>query len=898
MNKEETTPEYFNSLVEKLYNEDLDESEEEKIIEKLSKNFSRIYLNYKFYKIPLQKIILILKNTDPSFFSQSEVVKNIFQNISNYHKNELLISSFPFDKCDFTIEEWIKILESLNNEQFSEAVSRSIQRDQKYTQFFIQRDMKVIIDESTLFEEVNRELFDFSHPTIHDAAKNGYINLLKYMIERQHIDPNLKDEKESKTPLHYAVMYKKIDIVKYLLDNAKANPKATDKNGFIPLHIACEMNNLEIVTYLIEKSPRSVDIPNFEGMTPLHIASQFSNVNIVKYLIIKNANKEIKDKAGKTPYDVAGSFGGQKDEIRNILLSYSQKNRSRFSKPWYIESDIFSATANGNLAGVQYLIEHENVDPMQKDDIGNTPLHIACKYRHIDIVKYLIQEKNVEVDCPNIIGNTPALVACESGALSILKFLLDESNYSRANASFLNKYGDSLLHIACQVNDINMVNYLINEKKLSREAKNNIGYTPLLTACYNGNIDLFQHLIDNFGVNAYACDNLGNNSLHIAAERGHILIIKYLLEVHEMDINSQNYNGETPLFIASRCGKSKIVNLLLNKSCRVDLLDIFNRSANDVAQNDAIRDLIDTFIYSDGNENQKGAKIKIGKSKSEDLFAFIQKGDLHSVKDIYQNRHLDKKTKSEAIFESIKNNQLEILEYITQPNTSVSNEVLDDNGESPIMSACKNSHLDMVKYFIEKKNIDPETRDHDNNTLLHIASSIGSKPIVQYIIEDQKVNIKARNNHGCQPFHSACQSIFSMDVVKYYIVNCRLDPNLTDANLRTPLSYACEYGIWEIAQYLLQKGASPNFADKQNMTPLHYACQNGHVNIVKSLIEKYHANTEIRNKDGYTPLQVAYQNFQESVISYFYSKKSSHRNLILTIILVFIFAFAFYVYNN
>ena len=47
--------------------------------------------------------------------------------------------------------------------------------------------------------------------------------------------------------------------------------------------------------------------------TSLHYSSFFYNIEVVKYLVSKGANKNAKDKYGKTPYDVVNS------EIRELL---------------------------------------------------------------------------------------------------------------------------------------------------------------------------------------------------------------------------------------------------------------------------------------------------------------------------------------------------------------------------------------------------------------------------------------------------------------------------------------------------------------------------------------------------------------------------------------------------
>lgn len=51
------------------------------------------------------------------------------------------------------------------------------------------------------------------------------------------------------------------------------------------------------------------------------------------------------------------------------------------------------------------------------------------------------------------------------------------------------------------------------------------------------------------------------------------------------------------------------------------------------------------------------------------------------------------------------------------------------------------------------------------------------------------------------------------------------------------LSIAASYGRYNIAKYLIQKGAIIDDQDEYGSTPLHFAAMKGHLNIVKLLIE-------------------------------------------------------------
>ena len=85
---------------------------------------------------------------------------------------------------------------------------------------------------------------------------------------------------------------------------------------------------------------------------------------------------------------------------------------------------IKTATVNGHLSIVQYLIEKKNVD---KDIKGKseekTPLHYACEKGHIPIVEYLIS-KGANIEANDWLKWTPLHYASFYGKTDVVKYLV------------------------------------------------------------------------------------------------------------------------------------------------------------------------------------------------------------------------------------------------------------------------------------------------------------------------------------------------------------------------------------------------------------------------------------------------------------------------------------------
>jgi ankyrin repeat protein len=88
--------------------------------------------------------------------------------------------------------------------------------------------------------------------------------------------------------------------------------------------------------------------------------------------------------------------------------------------------------------------------------------------------------------------------------------------------------------------------------------------------------------------------------------------------------------------------------------------------------------------------------------------------------------------------------------------------------------------------------------------------------------------------------------------VKRLVIDCGVNPNIQDANGRTPLHYAAFDGRLEVVKLLLEHGADPNIKNNDGDTPLHIAARRDYCVVVKLLLN-HGADPTIRNKKGRTP---------------------------------------------
>ncbi|XP_063696798.1 protein fem-1 homolog CG6966 isoform X3 [Culicoides brevitarsis] len=194
---------------------------------------------------------------------------------------------------------------------------------------------------------------------------------------------------------------------------------------------------------------------------------------------------------------------------------------------------------------------------------GATPLLIACRNGHYDIVMFLLKrcQANVEqtgsviFDGETIEGAPPLWVAAAAGHLNIVKLLV---RY-HANVNSTTKTNSTPLRAACFDGHYEIVKFLVNNGA-DIEVANRHGHTCLMIACYKGHYTIAEFLLSlNAKVNRRSVK--GNTALHDCAESGSLEILQLLLK-HGATMDVDSY-GMTPLLAASVTGHVPIVEHLI-----------------------------------------------------------------------------------------------------------------------------------------------------------------------------------------------------------------------------------------------------------------------------------------------------------------------------------------------
>jgi ankyrin repeat protein len=164
---------------------------------------------------------------------------------------------------------------------------------------------------------------------IHEAAKRGDIEKVRSILSSDKSQLEAKD-RVGYTPLNWAAMRAKWDMVKFLLDmGANTNSPGFDK--CTSLHCASHHDNKDIIELLINKGADHT-FKNAWGNTPLHVAAQRGCKQSAAMLIAKGANLQATSNEGWTPLHYAFKCGHK--ALRKLLIEAgaSKTTKDKYGK--------------------------------------------------------------------------------------------------------------------------------------------------------------------------------------------------------------------------------------------------------------------------------------------------------------------------------------------------------------------------------------------------------------------------------------------------------------------------------------------------------------------------------------------------------------------------------------
>ncbi|XP_028076363.1 uncharacterized protein LOC114278500 isoform X2 [Camellia sinensis] len=351
------------------------------------------------------------------------------------------------------------------------------------------------------------------------------------------------------------------------------------------------------------------------------------------------------------------------------------------------------------------------------------------------LCNFLRQEGVQSIDAR---GNTLLHFLAMYGNLSAFQMLLGDGILTNEDLAIGNKKGDTALHEAAKFGQKEIVEVLLEYERDLVMVSNNLEETPLFTAASCGKKDVFDLLIKDGRIHSdhYVMARTdGSTVLHAAIMGEYFSLAMSILETFPKLAHKYDSKGRTPLdLLATK-------PLSFNSGSSYSLVNLGSRPFIPLQ-------LIAIFVYfwfrfrrilrvcawlreiDDAKQKHEFALALAKKLVNEenDWSHYSEGKCLDST-----SKNSDKKTKlKNPIVHAMENGIIELVKEILEifPDAAYS---FDKNGKNILHIAVEQK--DRVLYDYLKKNVDHKNGmlsdvDNDGNTVLHLATNVGTSPKV------------------------------------------------------------------------------------------------------------------------------------------------------------------------
>lgn len=533
--------------------------------------------------------------------------------------------------------------------------------------------------------------YDSGYKDAYDGMVNEFAKLASYSGNAELITDVVNENNIDINILKQACVGKNPEVVRYYLDNHYFND-----NELIQLfEVIFDPIVAKIVLDELIDRGCNINTADELGRTPLHYVAKKGNVMVAKLLIDGfGANVNVRDKCF---YD------------------------RRVERDFKAKTPLHYAAENGHLKIIELLLSRPEIDVNAQDITyshtkykhffkDKTPLHYAIENGRLEIVKLLLFRPDIDINIQN----------CEIAG--------HKKNYS-------------LLHLAVLYDKIEIVKLLLENKFIDVNLRDAFGYTAISLCMSKRNIDILNILLDRHDINLKNKSNSGETLLHEAMRNGNFDIFKILLNKMREKLNSNEIkeiiNAETTKykrtpfdFAISNVRDPKIIELLLDQ----DEIEI-NKDI------EYIKNVLFEIIRDKKPEIFKLVFEKLTASLSQN-----QKSDIINAKDE------DGKTFINYAIEEREGN-IGLFEFLIGKN------LVDINAKS---TSVEYTPIEYFKdsYSISDSDIESsETENSEkindilfkNKTPLHCAVDVIDVEIVQNLLNQDGIDINAKDNLGKTP---------------------------------------------------------------------------------------------------------------------------------------------------
>ena len=732
----------------------------------------------------------------------------------------------------------------------------------------------------------------YGNEALHQACIHGYLETVKFLTCSDYMSQTVSSH--GTTPLQVAWENKHWKVASYLLQamrkccgevHAGLSPTVIIQLlemvafGEDAFHIACSRGVLDTVRYLHESLKCSLTQQNAQGETPLDVARLNGHLYIIHFLL-ESGECSAPD---MTELHIA-CMGRDEERVKNLASDIS----SLSAPDRYGITAVHYATYQPEILSILVSIaKQKNMLSLlvRQDERGNTPLHYAASCGFTRSVKFLIPYYE-SVNMQNSDGDTPLHLSIKSGHCSfgpVREILQHES----CNPSTVNAQNETALHIASQYGKLKRAEFLLLTGKCSQDdIKEAIEVNLLLhQAIATNRLELVKTLLNVPGCNINEFNSDGETPLHVAC-RSDFEVFELLTADSRCDLNAQNKNGDTALHITIGSGQLEKYNLLItNVDCNPNIVcSDGNAPIHMMIEKDFCQSLRILLKHPKCNPNMKNSE------RNSALHLAVREHSLACATCLLQHNRIDPNIQNEngntPLHEAITGGTpVDIVDALTLHKSYNPNKP-NNEGMTPLQLSVDSGKMDYVEVLVTSGKCSHEdiVKATEGTQLLHQAVSSNRPKLVLRLTSIQEYNINETTSTGETALHVACRTRYSKTMLKILVEDNRCDLNAQDQHGNTALHLAVYSGT-DIAKKVLcilqsaHERCNPNITNSEGHTPLHVAVKERDFETAVVLLNHSQCNPSIQDLTGNTPLHLAISQISLSSVKSFLNHKNIDLNI-------------------
>ena len=243
------------------------------------------------------------------------------------------------------------------------------------------------------------------------ACRDGNLPLIEQLLSESPRLIHARDT-DSSSPLIIASYHRHSDVARFLLSNM-CNVHAKDLDGNTALHMACRAPaSLPLIQVLLEHNA-NVQVPNIAGETPFILATScaVANTEVVQTLLRHGASDTSQALLCVNPLTSLPSL--------EALVQHGAQVNALDSRG---HSPLIRACIHDHVPSIRLLLSH-GADREGRDCQGCSPLMRALDVHSNQAAQELV-EGGADIHAPNRLGDTPFFRACRMGNLDAIYWMV------------------------------------------------------------------------------------------------------------------------------------------------------------------------------------------------------------------------------------------------------------------------------------------------------------------------------------------------------------------------------------------------------------------------------------------------------------------------------------------